>query len=59
MTNENGGIPGKQALKKTLKQVQGEPTESEEWMLNLLDFFLFLFKKLHYRLVEVLRGMLL
>ena len=24
------------------------PTGSEEWMLNLLDFFLFLFKKIHY-----------
>ena len=23
------------------------PTGSEEWMLNLLDFFLFLFKKMH------------
>lgn len=42
MTNENGGIPEKTAI-KTLKQVQGEPTESEEWMLLLLDFFLFLF----------------
>jgi hypothetical protein len=28
-------------------------------MLCLLDFFLFLFKKLHYRLDEVLRGTLL
>lgn len=23
------------------------PTESEEWMLNLLSFFLFLFEKMH------------
>jgi hypothetical protein len=46
-------------LIKTLKQVQGGPTGSEEWMLCLLDFFLFLFKKLHYRLVEVLLGTLL
>jgi hypothetical protein len=40
------------------EKVQGEPTESEEWMLCLLGFFLFLFKKLHYLLVEILRGML-
>ncbi|MFV8351779.1 hypothetical protein [Flavobacterium sp. XS2P14] len=32
-------------MEQTLKQVQGKPTESEECMLNLLDFFLFLFKK--------------
>ena len=38
MTNGNGGIP----------KAFGRPTGSEEWMLNLLDFFLFLFKKMHY-----------
>ncbi|MDO8316697.1 MAG: hypothetical protein Q7T12_04160 [Flavobacterium sp.] len=43
-------------MEQTLKQVQGKPTEREEWMLCLLDFFLFLFKKLHHRLFEVLQG---
>ncbi len=35
MTNENGGLP----------KAFGSPTESEEWTLNLLAFFPFLFKK--------------
>jgi hypothetical protein len=36
-------------MKRTLKRVQGEPTESEEWMLVLPCFFLFLFGMEQYR----------